>query len=1183
MANKARKVPQESWELHKETILSLYLTSDLSIEELVQAMEKDHKFFATLSQYEARLRDWKARKNLKKGEWELILPKIDQLCSRGIQTKVVIAGHPVPAKRIDRAKRYFKGDPERPRKRRRVEEDRSQAINSSDGNATIEVRDSDGNWVPYVDVPNEDVFSQVLFPDVNGVLELTEQEVQVEDSSARAVSDPAPIESISFPNMPRQPSPPHAMIFVSRDQSTSLEDQRLPQTAGFESQATQSLLNFEWNVNVTTSTLDSENYDPQMNNETLISLWSLFLEDLPFERFERGLLSRHLHFAHSPSPMGDCRLLSGAENGAMKFFFHAVTAMTNSNGKSADENLISARLSFQILETILPNPQRHYRNSHMTSLSQGKIEMCRILLYSVANGFSGTKDMPPKVILRFLDKNCNIIKLLPQLCQNSPNHAAKALAENLFRLCVESGNRTAIRLILKTGLVDVNKICCFAKGRKYTPMERLAELQELQAIHELLRFNADTNRTYSKLTPEMKPIYICGALEHLIYGLMLKSPPHSHSSFTKDWLDTVDALTQAGVGVQASHIGMAFNVFVRTDLAEKLLPQLMLAEHSEFISEERGLRLVAESFADEEAEKAFTKLLFNDCKRARCNQCLSRHADEISLAIYAGARRGHLQLVRSYFQYAKCSATVLAAAISSGNHELITFVLAQNPSMYPIYDGDHDGIPLVEAIKEGNDALLRELEARGALENLDKNDWNAFPRVLDAAANVGDIEYVKKLLILYPNFHPMRIVMAFESASRNAQWDIMHLLLDAGVDPAFFHKEGDKSIANIFVRAYDNKLLLSSLISAFPDFKIDGHDECNLLKEGLGSGNMDILDFFARSSMLGRAFLTSCLPIAVKRRDEAMLHRLLELGADVLTMHIKDGLFATDLHIGMLRILLQYVPSTETCIPLFGTQALIDAIETNIYNNEILNVFIDCKAVDLKSTTKFGEYWGDKASPLGVAIAKEAETYSSSFPLTRRLLDAGCDVNGIASITHCRKEGRPMPKTPLLKAIETRNKSLVQFIIDRGAQVNAMATLGIRRTPLQAAAEQGNLDIVQLLFRNGADVNANPATFEGRTALQCAAMSGNCNIAALLLDHCADLSAPPSPFNGRWPIEAAAEHGRLDMIQFLWNVSCGNGFPSEQCIGAIGLAKENGHRACADLIRELAVSNGIMLTLEGSE
>ncbi|KAI0101287.1 hypothetical protein F4814DRAFT_432889 [Daldinia grandis] len=47
MASKARKVSSENWERHKETILSLYLTSGLSGEELVQTMENDYGFIAT--------------------------------------------------------------------------------------------------------------------------------------------------------------------------------------------------------------------------------------------------------------------------------------------------------------------------------------------------------------------------------------------------------------------------------------------------------------------------------------------------------------------------------------------------------------------------------------------------------------------------------------------------------------------------------------------------------------------------------------------------------------------------------------------------------------------------------------------------------------------------------------------------------------------------------------------------------------------------------------------------------------------------------------------------------------------------------------------------------------------------------------------------------------------------------
>ncbi|KAI8958620.1 hypothetical protein F5Y11DRAFT_335529 [Daldinia sp. FL1419] len=86
--------------------------------------------------------------------------------------------------------------------------------------------------------------------------------------------------------------------------------------------------------------------------------------------------------------------------------------------------------------------------------------------------------------------------------------------------------------------------------------------------------------------------------------------------------------------------------------------------------------------------------------------------------------------------------------------------------------------------------------------------------------------------------------------------------------------------------------------------------------------------------------------------------------------------------------------------------------------------------------------------------------------------------------------------------------------------------------------------MTELLLRNGADVNEKPSAYDGGTALQLAATGGNCNICALLINRGASIYDPPPVFNGRWPLEGAAENGRIDMIQFLWNVSV-VGFPIE--------------------------------------
>ncbi|KAI0850857.1 ankyrin [Daldinia vernicosa] len=1192
MASRTRKIPSGDWERHKETILSLYLTSDFPGDELVQAMEKDHGFVATISQFEAQLRVWNARKNLKKDQWEVILPKIDNLSSRDIQARVMIAGHPVSTERIRRAKRYFKGD-HHPRKRRRVEERPGRATNNVGEGVAIEVQDSDGNWTPYIDVDGEDNPSQQPLVGIDEIQEFNEQEVQVENHSAQVVPCPDRVESLTLPDILPELSSSHTMNLITYDQFTNVEDQIFAQTMSFQGRVAQSPMRFEPDVNVAGPALEFENFELQLDDTAQFSFWSMFLKDLPFERFERGLLSKGLQLMHSPP---DCRLLSGPGNRAMMFLLEAVTAMTNANGKSVNANAADARLTLQTLDTLLPNQQLDYGNNEVTSLSQkgSEVEMCRILLFSAANGFSGMKGIPLEVLPKFLEHNSNVIKLLPRLFHDKPNHVTKALAENLFPTWIESGDYMAIRLVLKTGLVDVNKICCFVEGEKYTPLERLAKLQNLRAIHELLQFKVDVNRKFSNGN-----IYSTGALEHLIEVFQGETfDARCHSTFPQDWLDTVDALIRAGAEVQVLLVRRALQGFVQMDLAKKLLNGLKPAQHSDFISEDyyggsHGLDLIARNFTDEEAEKAFTKIVFDDCERSGCKQCLSRYPKEINWAICTGASRGYIQLVRSYFQYAEDSAAVLAAAIEGGCDELVEFLLTQNPDMHPTYNYNPRSniiyqTPLSSAIEAENATLVRELESRGALEHLDKEDeyrhyWYEFSAALSAAAGVGNLGYMKKLLALCPKIESYGLDEALKHARENNREGVVQFLLDAGVSPSGIHRP--EPISERFIRAYGNKSLLSNLISDYPDFAIGREGKCDVLRKDLESGNMDMLNFFIEQSVIiDRKFLTDCLRIAVEQRNGTMLRRLLELGADIFDEDFKDSIFCTP-HIDMLRILFERASSLRTCIPLFGTRALVNAIETSVDSVEVLDLFINCKATDLKSTIARWRVGENEWSPLGAAIVKEAESRSIDFPLTGRLLDANCDINGVVYIDK-DKDRFYQFLTPLLVAIEMKNQPLVRFLIGRGAQVNKKATGGIRRTPIQAAAEKGSLDMVKLLLRNGADVNNEPATFDGRTALQCAAMSGNCNIAALLLDYSAKISALPSPFGGRWPIEAAAENGRLDMIEFLWNVlwnASGIGFPVEQCRKAIRLAKENGYFACADLIRELAVSNGIMLTLEGSE
>ncbi|KAI1776468.1 ankyrin [Hypoxylon cercidicola] len=1190
MASKTRKIPQGSWDHHKETILSLYLTSDLSVDELVHTMEKDHGFSATLSQFEAQLRVWNARKNLKRHEWEVILQKIDQLSSRGIQARVVISGHPVSMDRVHRARRHCKSD-HHPNKRRRVEVDSHMGTSSADGSVMVEVQNLDGNWTLHTDVTGEDVVSGQQPMGIDEILELVTQEDQIGTDSAQAALGLAVAEPLTHSHVTPELSLFHTPDLIPYNLFLGSGNDDLSQTMDFQIQISQS---HEPQEDIRFQALESANTSPQSSNLAQLPWGTYCLEGLPFERFERELASRDLRLITRPSSMHDLRLLSPTL--VTIFLADAVAAMTEANGKSVRENFYGASLTLKTLDTILPTSQQRHGNNSIARSSQEalEVELCRILLFSTANAFTGMAGVPLELISGFLEQNSNITTLLPRLFQDKSSPVTKGLAESLFLMAVESGDNRAIRFFLRTGLIDVNALACSVKNQKYTPLERVAELQNLEAIRELLLFRPDVNWTL--LTDPQRVIdrvhldYHCrGALGRLIKGSCpIEWNKRDHRTFSSEYLDTVDSLIQAGAEVRVSFIRMALTRFVRMDLAKKLLNASPAANHSVLISNDM-LDVIAANFTDKEAKIAFAKIL-SDCEQKNCKQCLIRHSEKINWAFVNGAKRGYVKLVRAHFKYVKSPAEILAAAIQGGNHELVRFILDQGPDMHApatdiirapreIIDEPSYTTPLAVAIGARNETIARELEAKGALEHL--GNGHRFTAVLSAAARVGDVEYMKKLMLLHPRFNCYDMTDALFDAMEEKQEDAVRFLLDAGAEPGYpagYRAQWNRSELLTIGCELGDKSLFSDLISSYPDAMIGVNNKG--IHEALQSGNMDKFNLFFRLGRISQEALDKCLCTAVIKGDSVMVRHFLELGVDPLQENIFT--FIQDdkiIHPDILRLLFEYVPSTKTCTAGLGTEAVTRAIRGD--NTEALELLINCKAIDFKSTIPRERHLGLRPfySPLGLAVERDAESGRLDFPLTKRLLNAGCDINGISHVDYDACDRR-VNKTPLLKAIETRSKPMVQFLVERGAFVSKEAIRGIKRTPIQAAAEVGSLDIVELLLQRGADVNENPAPFHGGTALQCAAMSGNCNVAAFLINHGANMFAPPSTYGGRWPIEGAAEYGRLDMIQFLWNASL-VGFPVEQCRRAMELAKMSGHGGCVDLIRELAVSNGIMPTLEG--
>ncbi|KAI1759309.1 ankyrin [Hypoxylon sp. FL1150] len=1100
MAARARKIPQSHWDGHKDTILNLYLSLDLSMERLVETMEHNHGFTATISQFEAQLRSWKARKNLRIHEWERVLETTDALANQGVKSRVLISNHVVSTNKIRRAKRHCKAD-ESPRKRRRLEENAHDDTtnNEIDSDVAIEIQDSNGQWSLYTTPVGRDI--------IPGPGHQTSSGTQQEGYGVLS-----PLLQSTNPILGLDNWFAAAGNEGSLSMNFSLDECEVPEVPQPSIQNSLSAFNPELCADDIFTNLELAFPPSRHIGLARFPPATSYFHDLPFEQFKCELVLNHLQRTTSQSPMQGSILFSGVHKHVYDFAADASTIMTETNGKSPRENFDFVRVKLQTLHSTLPRTQQH-EPLQMTK----EAEFYRLLFYSLANGFGGLDGIPIQAISIFLNRYNSATSLLSRLFQDNAGHATKGLAETLFRAAIESGDHNTTNFFIRAGLVNVNT-SYLIRGIRFSPLERAAQLQHLKVVKELLRFKPEIGQSFSD-KPDFG--FDGGVLELLIEGRLLQ---------------VTELLIESGVKIRYRSIYNALRYFARKTLAVKLLCRLAPSDHSEGFSRDSFnqaslLQVIASELTDEEATEAIVKIL-SDCKQTKCEQCLIRFKDELSYTVVAGAKR-----VRQS-----------GAAIRSGNQELIEFVLAQKPDVSrdnPM-DLDLNGnpdprrytTPLAEAIDAEDNMLMKKLENEGALENLGSGSGYAtrFACAIAAASKVGNFEYVKLLLLHYPQVSRNEILKSLVNAMKHRQEVVVRLFLNIGRITHHWQ---------------------------YPSFKFGTHIVVEAFKWGDQSTNLgNFIEFIHQSGLLTRDGLTRCLAIAIKRKDSVMLNNLLESGADAMD----DKSITTAVEYGendMLQILLKHIPTTKKPVKQFGTGAISTAIQQPS-NIEALELLLACTAVDFNSLRSYGQN-----SPLGTAIEQDAASGRSDFPLTRRLLDAGCNTDQIVEIGG--QMNKSTKRTALLKAIQIKSNGLVQFLISRGADVNREATLGIQRTPLQAAAEQNSLDLVKLLLQNNANADDKPARYQGATALQCAATGGNCNMAALLLDNGASLYSPSSVFGGRSSLQGAADLGVT-----------GVGFPREDCLRAMELAQGNGYLACRNLILDIVVEGNIVPMVEGS-
>ncbi|EWZ97237.1 hypothetical protein FOWG_01734 [Fusarium oxysporum f. sp. lycopersici MN25] len=117
--------------------------------------------------------------------------------------------------------------------------------------------------------------------------------------------------------------------------------------------------------------------------------------------------------------------------------------------------------------------------------------------------------------------------------------------------------------------------------------------------------------------------------------------------------------------------------------------------------------------------------------------------------------------------------------------------------------------------------------------------------------------------------------------------------------------------------------------------------------------------------------------------------------------------------------------------------------------------------------------------------------------------------------------------TPLAWACATGRKSLVQLLLDKGADCNAICHGG--QTPLHFSVDSEDTEITEILLAHAANPMA--ADDEGQTPLGAAAASGNITAAKQLIDRGADISHVSA--NGSTPLSEACSNGHVLLAKFL--------------------------------------------------
>ncbi|KAE8445875.1 hypothetical protein EG329_012799 [Mollisiaceae sp. DMI_Dod_QoI] len=494
--------------------------------------------------------------------------------------------------------------------------------------------------------------------------------------------------------------------------------------------------------------------------------------------------------------------------------------------------------------------------------------------------------------------------------------------------------------------------------------------------------------------------------------------------------------------------------------------------------------------------------------------------------------------------------------------------------------------PLQIAAQLGNLAIARLLMRKGAAVN--ESDGHV-PSALQNAALVGNFEIASLLLEngadIDANFGLYG--SALECAIRAGATKLVEMLLERGADinrdPGEWGNtplqsaamKGDRSMVALLLQrgadvnapaAWQGGRTALQRASENGDLEM-----CQTLLQA--SADVNAAPSESRYTPL-QAPSTTALCAAVASQDYELVALLLEYGADVNDRRGRCTALeeATRLNNGRLVKLLLSVGADPS-----EDKSIVNAVE--VQNLELVLIFVEacatindhalCAAIKTKNLHIVRILLAAGANPNITGVDSYEDTplvqavqlgEQVGMPFIQALIEAGADCDGNPLLsglnalqTACRKghikviqylldrgadlnwpAARHHGRTALQAAVEFGDANFVRSLIEKGADVNAPASEGPGGyTALQIAILKRKIDLVRILLDAGVHANDKPSDIDGKTSLQLAVAFGRDDLIQLLLDHGADVNGEQALKYGRTALQVAAESGNLGIVQLL--------------------------------------------------